>query len=253
MPNLPNPLHIKYATLNNHRIAYEFRAGESPTIIWLGGYKSDMSSTKAEALVQWGQKNNRAVLRFDYSGHGLSSEKFEDGTISSWLEDALGMIEAYGGTAPVLVGSSMGGWIAMLAALKLKKENPPSALVLIAPATDFTEELMWKAFSPEIRTQIKTTGVWLRYSQYSPDPTPVTKAFIEDGRKHLLFGKGFELGCKIHILQGQKDPDVPWQHTMKLVSYLPHDEVTITMINDGDHRLSREEDIAKLVDIVASI
>ncbi len=220
--------------------------------MWLGGYKSDMKSTKAEALMEWGQRNNRAVLRFDYSGHGLSSEKFENGTISTWLEDACSVIEAYAGTAPVLVGSSMGGWIAILAALKMKTKNIPSALVLIAPAIDFTEELMWKAFSPEIRDQIETAGVWLRYSQYSPDPTPVTRRFIEDGRKHLLFGKSFELGCKVHILQGQKDPDVPWQHTMKLVSHLPHDEVVITIINDGDHRLSRGDDIAKLVEIVAS-
>ena len=253
MIDLAHSITPHYININNRRIAYEYQTGNSPAIVWLGGYKSDMSSTKAEALMNWARTNNRAVLRFDYSGHGLSSEKFEDGTISSWLDDACGMIEAFAGKAPILIGSSMGGWIAMLAALKMRPKNPPTALVLIAPATDFTEELMWKAFSREIRSQIETTGIWLRYSQYSADPTPVTKAFIEDGRKHLLFGKGVELGCKIHILQGRQDPDVPWQHAMKLVSYLPHDEVTVTMINDGDHRLSREQDIAKLIEIIAFI
>ncbi len=253
MPDVSNPITPHYLKLNNRRIAYEFLNGELPAIVWLGGYKSDMSSTKAEALMDWGRKNNRAVLRFDYSGHGLSSERFEDGTISSWLEDALGIIEAFAGSSPILVGSSMGGWIAMLAALKMRESNPPTALVLIAPATDFTHELMWKAFSPEIRQEIETTGVWLRYSQYSPEPTPVTKVFLEDGRKHLLFGKAFELGCKVYILQGMKDPDVPWQHTMKLVDHLPYDQVALTLVNDGDHRLSRDEDIVKLVQIVASI
>jgi pimeloyl-ACP methyl ester carboxylesterase len=253
MPDISNPITPDYLNINNRNIAYEYLAGDTPAIVWLGGYKSDMSSTKAEALMDWGRKNNRAVLRFDYSGHGLSSERFEDGTISSWLEDALGIIDAFAGIAPILVGSSMGGWIAILAALKMRAKNAPNALVLIAPATDFTQELMWKAFSDDIKNQIETTGVWLRYSQYSPDPTPVTKAFLDDGRKHLLFGKAFELGCKVHILQGIKDPDVPWQHIMRLVDHLPYDQVDLTMINDGDHRLSREQDIAKLVEIVAFI
>jgi pimeloyl-ACP methyl ester carboxylesterase len=253
MPDLSNPITPHYLNINNRKIAYEYLAGEQPAIVWLGGYKSDMSSTKAEALMQWGKTHNRAVLRFDYSGHGLSSERFEDGTISDWLDDALGIMNAFAGSHPILVGSSMGGWIAMLAALKMQDTNSPTALVLIAPATDFTQELMWKAFSDDIKDQIETTGVWLRYSQYSPYPTPVTKAFLDDGRKHLLFGKSFELGCKVHILQGMKDPDVPWQHTMRLVDHLPNDQVALTLINDGDHRLSRDEDIAKLVEIVASI
>ncbi len=238
-------------TVNNRQIAYEYCAGDAPAIIWLGGFKSDMSSTKAQALMDWGRAHNRAVLRFDYSGHGLSTEPFENGTISSWLEDALGMIETFGGQAPILVGSSMGGWIAMLAAKKMQKK--PSALVLIAPATDFTEELMWKAFSPEIKDQIGTTGVWQRHSEYSDIPTPITHALIKDGRKHLLLGKSFELGCKIHILQGLKDPDVPWQHIMKLVEHLPYDSVNLTLINDGDHRLSRDEDIALLLRVVSGV
>jgi pimeloyl-ACP methyl ester carboxylesterase len=237
-------------------IEYEFLPGEGPIIVWLGGYKSDMTSTKAAALMEWGRTNNRSVLRFDYSGHGISGGRFEDGTISKWLNEAIAIINNKAGIAPILVGSSMGGWIAMLAAMHLrsgKLNSAPSALVLIAPATDFTEELMWKAFSPEIKQQIETEGVWQRHSQYSNEPTPVTRSFIEDGRKHLILGKSFELGCKVHILQGMKDPDVPWHHSMRLVDCLPHDQVVMTLINDGDHRLSRDEDIARLVRVVSVI
>ncbi len=247
---------LEHLSVNGRSIAVSYLPGADPAIIWLGGFKSDMTSTKAMALADWCQDNGRAAVRFDYSGHGVSGGNFRDGTISQWVEESLAVIEEFGGLSPVLVGSSMGGWIAMLATLSLQRKSQarkPSALVLIAPATDFTESLMWEQFSPEIRAQIIENGVWNRESQYSPEPTPVTRALIEDGRKNLLFGKAFKLGCPVHILQGMQDPDVPWQHTMKLVEHLPQDKVALTFINDGDHRLSRDEDISRLVRVVAGL
>ena len=232
------------------------RPGQAPSIVWLGGFKSDMTSTKAAALDAWAQAHGHGCLRFDYSGHGVSGGDFRDGTIGQWLTESLAMIEAFAGPNPVLVGSSMGGWIALLATLRLKaagSPHHPSGLVLIAPAVDFTEALMWAQFPQEIRNEIEETGVWLRPSDYSDDPYPVTKALIEDGRRHQLFGLPFHLGCPVHILQGGQDPDVPAAHALKLVEHLPQDRVTVTLIPDGNHRLSRDEDIARLVAITADM
>lgn len=237
-------------------LAMRHQPGEGPALIWLGGFKSDMGSSKAMALAEWGRSAGRATILFDYSGHGLSSGRFEHGTISDWLADSLAIISRFGGEAPILVGSSMGGWISLLAARYLREKalpQAPSSLILIAPAVDFTERLMWDQFSAEIREEIEIKGVWHRASAYSPEPTPVTKALIEDGRKHLLLGEAFHIGCKIHILQGMQDPDVPYQHALRLVEHLAEDNVTLTLIRDGDHRLSREEDIARLLQIVATI
>lgn len=232
------------------------RTGRAPAIVWLGGFKSDMTSTKAAALDAWAGENGQACLRFDYSGHGVSGGDFRDGTIGQWLEESIAMIAAFAGPRPVLVGSSMGGWIALLATLRLKaagSAHHPSGLVLIAPAVDFTEALMWAQFPQSIRQQIEETGVWLRPSEYSDEPYPVTRALIEDGRRHRLFGAPFHLGCPVHILQGGQDPDVPAAHALQLIEHLPQDQVTMTMIPDGDHRLSREADIAKLVAITAAM
>ena len=232
------------------------RPGKGPAIVWLGGFKSDMTSTKAAALDQWAAASGHASLRFDYSGHGASGGRFEDGTIGRWLDESIAMIEAFAGERPILVGSSMGGWIALLATLRLKESGSPhrpGGLVLIAPAVDFTEALMWAQFPDEIKRQIETTGVWLRQSEYAPEPNAITRALIEDGRRHLLFGKPFHLGCPVHILQGGLDPDVPPEHALKLVEHLPQDQVTLTMIPDGNHRLSHDEDIAKLVEITAAM
>lgn len=238
------------------RLAVQARPGKAPGIVWLGGFMSDMTSTKAAALDAWAGENGHASVRFDYSGHGVSGGRFEDGTIGRWLDESLQVIETFAGPAPVLVGSSMGGWIALLATLRLKARGAaamPSGLVLIAPAVDFTEALMWAAFPPEIKRQIETTGLWHRPSEYSETPYPITRALIEDGRRHLLFGTPFHLGCPVHILQGGLDPDVPQAHALRLVEHLPQDPVTVTLIPDGNHRLSRDEDIAKLVAITAGM
>ena len=244
------------AGATRRRLAALSRAGEGPTVVWLGGFKSDMRATKAEALDRWAAEHGRAFLRFDYSGHGESSGDFADGTIGAWREDALAVIEALAGPRAILVGSSMGGWIALLIALELKaRQSPraPSGLVLIAPAVDFTEALMWPQLPDAAKRQIESEGVWLRPSEYSPEPYPITRALFEDGRQHLLLGRPIEPGCPVHILQGMQDPDVPWRHAMTLIEHLPADAVTLTMVKDGDHRLSRDQDIALLTRSVAAM
>lgn len=245
---------LDYLTANGRRLAVRTIEGTGPATIWLGGFKSDMQSTKAEVIAEWAAKNGRANLRFDYSGHGLSDGKFEDGTISAWLDDALAVIRQKGGEAPILVGSSMGGWLSLLAARTLLAEQKKlSGLVLIAPAADFTEDLMWNRFPAEIRTAIDRDGVYHHPSDYSEIPTPITRNLIEDGRRHLILVAPLKTGAPVRILQGMQDPDVPWQHVTKLVEHLAEDDVTVTMIRDGDHRLSRPEDLERLISAVAAM
>lgn len=231
-------------------LAYRLRAGDGPTVIWLGGFRSDMTSTKAAALDQACADDGRAMLRFDYFAHGESQGDFYKATLSLWLDDATRIIRQLGGPSPILVGSSMGGWIALLATLRLKAEGkPPGGLVLIAPAVDFTEKLMWAQFPDEIRKEITEKGVWYRHSEYSPEPYPITRSLIEDARSHLLMDRPLHFGVPIHVLQGAKDPDVPIGHVDSFVQRLARDDVRMTIIHDGDHRLSREPDIEVLVKI----
>jgi pimeloyl-ACP methyl ester carboxylesterase len=210
-----------------------------------------MRGTKAEVLGEHAARTGRAYLRFDYSGHGESGGRFEDGTISRWLEDSLAVFDAHAAGPQIVVGSSMGGWIALLLARALAgrpaKNATLAGLVLIAPAPDFTEALMWNIFSPEVKREIEENGFWQRPSAYGEDPYPITRALIEDGRRHLLLDKPIELGCPVRILQGVQDPDVPYAHAMKLVSCLAQDDVVLTLVKDGDHRLSRPEDIDRLL------
>ena len=235
------------------RIAFRVRDGSGPAVVWLGGFRSDMTATKAEAIDAWAREQGRRFVRLDYSGHGSSGGRFEDGTISRWLEESLAVIRLVAGPKPILAGSSMGGWIALLAARALGLGSL-SGLVLIAPAADFTEALMWEAFTPAIREQIRTTGVWMRESAYSDEPYPITLSLIEDGRRHLLLdGPPLVMGCPVHVLQGMQDPDVPWRHAMALVEHMPGDEVVTTLIRDGDHRLSRPQDIERLLTAIAEI
>ena len=235
-------------------IAVRAREGKSPGLFWLGGFKADMQGTKAEALDRWAQAQGRACLRFDYSGHGLSSGDFNDGTIGRWLEESVAVYTQFAQGPQVVVGSSMGGWLALLLARELRKRKgaaPIVGMVLIAPAVDFTEELMWKQFPDAIKREIEDKGAWTRPSEYSAEPYPITKRLIEDGRKHLLLGGLIETGCPAHILQGVQDPDVPWRHAVELVSRFARDDVVLTLIKDGDHRLSRPEDIERLIAAVA--
>src|SRR5579871_2060073 len=238
------------------RIAVRAREGRSPGLFWLGGFKSDMQGTKALALDGWAAEHGRSCVRFDYSGHGESGGDFVEGTIGRWLEESAAVFGQFCAGPQVVIGSSMGGWMALLLARELARRPASRAslagLVLIAPAPDFTEELMWKAFSPQVRHQIETTGLWLRPSEYG-DPYPITRNLIAEGRKHLLFGGAIEVGCPVHILQGARDPDVPWKHAFELVHRLPADDVVLTMIQDGDHRLSRPQDIARILAAVAEM
>jgi len=244
------------------RIAVRARAGASPGLIWLGGFKSDMAGTKALALEAWAAEHGRACVRFDYSGHGESGGAFIDGTIGRWLEESTAVFEQFCRGPQVVIGSSMGGWMALLLAREIARRqgNPASlanraslaGLVLIAPAPDFTEQLMWNGFPPEVREEIQTKGVWMRPSQYG-DAYPITRALIEEGRNHLLLGSAIDVGCPVRILQGAQDPDVPWQHAFALAHRLPTDDVVLTMIQDGDHRLSRPQDIARIIAAVAEI
>ncbi|QOZ30412.1 carboxylesterase [Bradyrhizobium sp. CCBAU 53421] len=247
------------------RIAVRARAGSNPGsasgapgLIWLGGFKSDMTGTKALALDAWAAEHGRSCVRFDYSGHGESSGEFADGTIGRWLEESVAVFSQFCSGPQVVIGSSMGGWMALLLAREIARRGNAKArlagLVLIAPAPDFTEELMWKGFSPEIRAEIETKGVWLRPSEYGDgSPYPITRNLIEEGRNHLLLGSKIDVGCPVRILQGAQDPDVPWKHAFALVHRLPAEDVVLTMIQDGDHRLSRPQDIARIIAAVAEI
>jgi pimeloyl-ACP methyl ester carboxylesterase len=231
-------------------IAVRVRRGKSPGLFWLGGFRSDMKGTKAEALDAWAASEGRACVRFDYSGHGESGGDFLDGTIGRWLEESLAVYREFAKKPQVVIGSSMGGWLALLLARRLAKAKdaaPIAGMVLIAPAVDFTEELMWKQFPDAIKREIETKGVWMRPSEYGEEPYSITRGLIKDGRKHLLLGGLIETRCPVHILQGVKDPDVPWRHAVELVSRCARDDVVLTLVKDGDHRLSRPEDIERLI------
>ena len=233
-------------------IAVRQRDGAAPGLFWLGGYKSDMRGTKAQALTDWSAQKRRACVRFDYSGHGESGGAFTDGTIGRWLAETLAVFDACCRGLQIVIGSSMGGWLALLLARALRARKEPATasiagLVLVAPAIDFTQELMWKRFTPEIKRELAEKGVWARPSQYSAEPYLVTRQLIEEGRNHLLLGGMIETGCPVRILQGVQDPDVPWQHAKALVARFACDDVVLTLIKDGDHRLSRPEDIERLI------
>jgi pimeloyl-ACP methyl ester carboxylesterase len=241
-------------TRRPYRLATLESAGAGPPILWMGGFRSDMRATKAEALAQWAQENGRRFGRFDYGGHGESGGEFAALTLSDWLDDSETVVRQLALESPVLVGSSLGGWLALLLARRLAgSKHAPSGLVLIAPAVDFTETLMWAQFPQHVRDEILTTGSWLRPTEYAPEPYSITRRLIEDGRRHLLLGAAIDPGCPVHILQGMNDPDVPWPHVMKLVEHLPQTDLTVTLIRDGDHRLSRPQDIDALIRAVAAI
>jgi pimeloyl-ACP methyl ester carboxylesterase len=251
----PEPTFIDVGSGSDTRkIAVRARAGSGPGLFWLSGFNSDMQGTKAVALDAWAAEHGRGCVRFDYSGHGASGGAFVDGTIGRWLEESVAVFDRFCEGPQVVIGSSMGGWMALLLAREIARRGRGRAtlagLVLIAPAPDFTEELMWKGFSPEIRQEIETNGVWLRPSEYG-EPYPITRKLIEEGRNHLLLGRAIEVGCPVRILQGAQDPDVPWQHAFALAHRLPSDDVVLTMIQDGDHRLSRPQDIARIIAAVA--
>ena len=227
-------------------IAVERRPGRQPGLFWLGGFKSDMTGSKALAVDQFGANHGLAVTRFDYSGHGQSGGDFNLGTISRWLEESLAVFETTTGPQ-IVIGSSMGGWLALLLiqALRRQGQNRVIGLMLIAPATDMTV-LMIEQMPKKYQKLLDKQGYVEEPSDYSADPYRINKTLIEDGRQHLLFGRAIELGCPVTILQGARDKDVPKEHALKLVQHLVNDPVTFTLVPDGEHRMSRPEDIALL-------
>ncbi len=226
------------------KIAFHNVAGRGPGVLFLGGFKSDMEGTKALALQSLCARHGRAFTRFDYSGHGHSSGRFEDGTISDWLADSLGVLDEITEGPQILVGSSMGGWLALLSALA--RPDRVQGLVLVAPAPDFTEKLMWQTFSDDIQQTILKTGRYEQPSAYSDAPYVLTRALIEDGRRHLLLDAPIPIRCPVRILHGQQDEDVPWHMSFALMDRLESADVVVTIIKSGDHRLSTDSDITRL-------
>jgi len=232
------------------KLAYLRRAGTAPGIVWLGGFKSEMTATKATALDDWAGRTGHAFVRFDYFGHGASSGDFRHGTVTRWRDDALAVIDELTTGPQILVGSSMGAWLALLAALA--RPQRIAALLLIAPAVDFTQSLLWNRLDATVQEEILAKGEWLRPTAYGPKPYPITRALIEDGRKHLLLGRAINLACPIRIVQGMADPDVPWMHALKLVEASGPD-TELTLVKNGDHRLSKPHEIALIVRILSAL
>ena len=229
---------------DGERVAWRRVVGESPTVVWLGGFRSDMAGTKAEAIAQWAAERGRTYVRFDYFGHGESSGDFAQGTITRWREDALAVIDDLTEGPLILVGSSMGGWISCLAAAV--RAARIKAMVLIAPAPDFTEKLMAPEIDATGREALARDGVWMRPSDYG-DPYPITATLLEDGARWSILPGPVPIQAPVRILQGGADPDVPWRHALELAQALNSDDVVFSLIKDGDHRLSRPQDLARLL------
>ena len=245
-PSPEAPSFAVFEAAHGTKIAYHRLAGRdagAPGLIFLGGFMSDMEGTKALALETYARERGLAYLRFDYQGHGVSSGRFEDGTIGLWAEDAIAAIDHLTEGPQIVVGSSMGGWIALL--LALARPERVSALVGIAAAPDFTE-VMWRDFEPEARKAIEETGVWELPSDYSDEPYLITRALIEDGRERCLLSGPIPLRCPVRLLQGIEDTAVPWRTALKVMESLESEDVEVILIKSGDHRLSGDRDLARL-------
>jgi pimeloyl-ACP methyl ester carboxylesterase len=236
----------EFLTVGDRQIAVLRRPGRAPGLFWLSGFRSDMTGSKATAVDTFGAEHGLGVTRMDYSGHGQSGGDFNLGAVSRWLEEALAVFETTAGPQ-ILIGSSMGGYIALLLtrALRARGIDRVAGMVLIAPATDMTE-LMLAEMPKKYQKLLDKQGFVDTPSEYSADPYRINKALIEDGRQHLLFGRAIEMGCPVTILQGARDKDVPKEQAMKLVQHLLTDPVTLTLVPDGEHRMSRPEDLALL-------
>ncbi len=224
--------------------------GEGPTIVFLPGFNSDMAGIKATSLRDACAASGQAMLRLDYSGHGESGGAFVDGSIGRWMQDALFLIDRLTAGPLLLVGSSMGGWIALLIALR--RPQRVIAIVGIAAAPDFTEYLMWQGMTMAQQTALMTTGFREIPSAYG-EPYVITRGLIEDGRAHLLLGGPIAVICPVRLLQGQRDDDVPWRQALTLAECLASEDVEVILIKDGDHRLSRDSDIALLCRTVGAV
>lgn len=221
------------------------QAKKTPEVLFLSGLRSDMLGTKAQALSDHCAHNDQGFTRFDYYGHGSSSGSFTEGTIGLWLEDTLEIIDKITEGPLILVGSSLGGWLAFLAAMA--RPTRVAGIVGIAAAPDFTEELMWAGFSPQQREELTSKGLTFLPNSYEDgDDTLITHHFIEEGRSHLILGKSIPIQCPIHLLHGTHDTDVPWEFSMKLLEKVESEDTLLTLVKEGDHRLSSPEQLQLL-------
>jgi pimeloyl-ACP methyl ester carboxylesterase len=232
-------------------IAYHRRSGRSPGVVFLGGFMSDMTGTKARTLDGFCAARGQAYLRFDYFGHGASSGSFAEATVGRWRDDVLAALDQLTEGPQLLAGSSLGGWLMLLAALA--RPERVAALVGVAAAPDATEDLMWARFAPAVRDEIMQAGAARLPSEYSPEGYLFTRRLIEDGRRHLVMRGPIPVACPVRLLHGMKDPDVPWQTSLALAGRLASRDVEVTLVKDGDHRLSTESDLALLTRTVAAL
>jgi pimeloyl-ACP methyl ester carboxylesterase len=226
------------------RLAYHHVPGKRPGVLFCGGYTSDMTGTKALALEAFCRAQGRAFVRFDYSGHGASSGDFADGTIGGWADDVLAIIDRVTAGPLLVVGSSMGGWIMLLAALA--RPERVAGLIGIAAAPDFTEDVLLAQATPQQRRDLAAQGCWMQPSAYGGPPYPVTRRFLDEARAHLVLRGPIPIICPVHLLHGQRDPDVPWRTALRLAERLQAQDVTVELIKAGDHRLSTERDLARI-------
>jgi pimeloyl-ACP methyl ester carboxylesterase len=232
---------IEFIEAHGRNIAYQKIAGIGPGIIFLGGFKSDMFGIKARTLENWCRENKRAFIRFDYSGHGISSGKFEDGTIGQWLQDTLSVIDKLTSCPQVLVGSSMGGWMMLLAGLR--RSEKIAGMMGIATAADFTESLVRSFLTPAQRDTLEREGYVIRDSDYQDEPFIITNRLIEDGRKHLLLNEPISFNGPVRMLHGLEDNDVPWTISLEVCKCLTSRDVNLHLIKDAEHRFSRQQDL----------
>lgn len=240
-----------FTTPQGRSIAYVRTPGQGPGVVFLGGFMSDMTGTKAQFLQDWAQMQGRAFLRFDYSGHGQSSGAFEDGCIGDWAEDALAVINALTEGPQVLVGSSMGGWISLLVAKAIPERI--AGMVGIAPAPDFTEDSMWSGFDEAQRAALMRDGQITVPSDYSPDGYPITRRLIEDGRRHLVLRAPLSLPFPLRILQGTADTDVPPSVALRLMDHADCPDLRLTLVKGADHRFSTPDCLAMIAASVENV
>lgn len=232
------------------RLAWRRVSGAGPTLVWMGGFRSDMAGTKAQVLADWAVNAGRAYIRFDYFGHGESDGDFAAGDITRWRADSLAVLDELIEGPAVLVGSSMGGWLACLVAMAQPERI--SGLALIAPAPDFTEKLMTPEIPPQGLADLRENGVWLRPSDYG-EPYPITANLLEDGARWSILPGPVPIEVPVRILQGGADPDVPWRHALELAQAIKSQDVVFSLIKDGDHRLSRPQDLERLIAAVSGL
>lgn len=239
---------VEYLQVPKGSLAHCHTHGQSPGVVFFGGYRSDMTGQKARRLEEWAVGRGYMMTRFDYRGQGRSSGRFVDGTIGEWLDDALAVLESVATGPQILVGSSMGAWIATLAALA--QPGRVKGLVGIASAPDFSEDLLWPSLTPDQQDALRRNGEVRVESGDEGDPLPITRAFIEDGRDHLVLRAPIRLACPVRLIHGVEDPDVPWQTSVRLMEQVTSPDVQVTLVKDGEHRLSRPQDLELIVSIV---